>query len=182
MAFLFNIIQQQAIARTRLSKVLVSWSMCIQSIFSPAKPIANPTDVACPTDMVTFNVIPHPGGLTACMGTVRAGPQSTFAHFSHLRPDQCFWKGSIILLNLACLLVLAVFVISRLVYLVGIETAAELVTYWTRVSSGLCVGGFDMFPQPCSDPCGPATWGALPPTTLTPHHQSPHFSVQLAWR
>ena len=52
--------------------------------------------------------------------------------------------------------------------LVGIETAAELVTYWTRVASGLCVGGFNMFPQPCSDLCGPATGAALPPTTLTP--------------
>ena len=38
-----------------------------------------------------------------------------------------------------CLLVLIVFVISRLVYLIGIETAAKLVTYRAREASGLSV-------------------------------------------
>ena len=90
MAFLFNIIQHQAIASMRLSKVLVSGSMRIQGIFSPAKAIADPTDVAGPTDMVTFHMIPHPGCLAARVATVGAGPQSSFTHFSHLRPDQCF--------------------------------------------------------------------------------------------
>ena len=68
--------------------------------------------------------------------------------------------------------------IATLVYLVGIEAAAELVTKRARVAARLSVLCLYMLPESGPDLGLPATSSALPPSHCQPGHMGPHLQVQ----
>ena len=162
-----------------LLKVLITGSVSVQRILSSAKAIANATMITSPTNVVTLHVVPHPCRLAARVTTIWTSPESAFAHFEHLRPDQCFWKSSVRLWQ--SLLVKILLMISRLVYFVRVETATEFFTCWARVASWLCVRRFNMLPESCSDGgCEPAG-DAEPASSLSSSHQGSYFPIQVTW-